>query len=147
MKRLSRYTLPILAVLVIYVFLPLCCLLENRCQGMFYPECTCSIRGPDVSFVALAATYTLPLIQIKTLHVEEDSDKASILLMMQPHAVFAKNNFSRHIYQTNAIMKGTVQRFVCMEMKHMSRENYYHKNHAEDFNNIHVYSGSSPPLA
>ena len=149
MKQLAIYSVPILAVLVIYYLLSLYYLQQNRYQSMFSAECNCSkIRGPDVSFVALGTPYTLPLVQIKTLHLEEDSDKATILLMFRLHAVFAKNNISRQIYQTHGTRTGTVQQAVCMDMTHMTRENYYHKNHAEDLNNGHpLYSGSSPPLA
>jgi len=116
MKQLAIYSVPILAVLV-YIFCYPLLPSANRYQSMFSAECNCSkIRGPDVSFVALGTPYTLPLVQIKTLHLEEDSDKATILLMFRLHAVFAKNNISRQIYQTHGTRTGTVQQAVCMDM-------------------------------
>jgi hypothetical protein len=150
MEQYHTYSALILTVLLyIYSLFPLCCLKEGSCQSTFGVECNCcKIRGPDVSFVALSTTYTSPVAQIKTLHLEKDSDKAIILLMMKLHAVFAKNKFNRHISQTNAPMKGTVQRDVSINMTHTACEKYYHKNHAEDFNDVHpLYSGSSPPVA
>ncbi len=134
-------------MLIVNVLLPFCCLQDGQYQSIFCKDRSI-VNGANVFFISPAATTFAPRVENKILHPEEYSDTLNVLLMKQLHAIVIKNNINRQSYQINASMIGTAPQDAGLDRMHVSRENYYHKNHTQDFNRVHpLYSGSSPPVS